>query len=187
MGQARLDKEPLYGCGWVLQERLFSRRTLNFGTLFVWECKTKTLHEYDTVDVLGLDDTGRSVKNTFNDLCSTANKSLGFIKTWNKKVVKPYTEAQLTHQSDRLVAISGIIRRIQRDTGWTNIYGLWKPWLPEQLLWGAGFTEGVLKNIPRTRTGWAPTWSWASVNAPVWPHIANPTPSRNHYIVEEAP
>ncbi|RFU29641.1 hypothetical protein B7463_g6709, partial [Scytalidium lignicola] len=189
VSESQLDQEPLYGRDWVLQERLFSRRTLNFGSLFVWECKTKTLDEFDPVDTIGLLNAELSVKKTFDNLHPTANENPEFIDSWNRKVVEPYTNARLTYQSDRLVAISGVIQRIERDTGWTNICGLWKPWLLEELLWGSGYFRiskaRISKAIPRMRISAAPTWSWASVNTPVWRF--NSYHSNNHYIIEEVP
>jgi hypothetical protein len=40
------DKTALHRRGWVLEERILSPRTLNFGTSLVWECRQELLSEF---------------------------------------------------------------------------------------------------------------------------------------------
>ena len=60
--------------------------------------------------------------------------------------------------TDRMIALSGIIRLIERSTGWRNIAGLWEPFIIEDLLWKTTFdSRGA-----GAATG--PSWSWVVVD-----------------------
>lgn len=79
-----------------------------------------------------------------------------FYPHWDD-ILTEYTRAQLTFPSDIFVAISGLTKSIEKWTGLTNIYGMWKELLPIDLLWsriGEGSTV--------TRSFLCPTWSWGS-------------------------
>jgi hypothetical protein len=72
-----------------------------------------------------------------------------------------YTRGNLTFESDKLAALSGVVREIQKATGHTYMEGLWKEFLLTDLLWymmeGRGHRLET-KSGPNT-----PTWSWASL------------------------
>lgn len=50
-------------------------------------------------------------------------------------IVEAYTRGKLTFPTDKLVAISGIVKEIQVATGYTYLAGLWKEHLLTDLLW----------------------------------------------------
>jgi hypothetical protein len=80
-------------------------------------------------------------------------------------VAQIYLGASLTVKSDRLFAIYGVIQSIQRRTGWTNVEGLWEPFLWMELLWKV---DDVIN--PGDATGLKSTWSWiATSGAVIWP------------------
>lgn len=83
---------------------------------------------------------------------------------------KLYSERKLTYETDTFPAISGIVQRIQQNTGDTYHAGLWRRHFLEGLLW---YLEGDFVSrkenvgkpgVTRRREGWvAPSWSWASI------------------------
>ncbi|KAF4627048.1 hypothetical protein G7Y89_g11109 [Cudoniella acicularis] len=90
-------------------------------------------------------------------------------------VVKSYTSGDLTKTSDKLIAVSGLARRvfnilplsIQGVSSNTHPYvaRLWLPYLVYQLIWSPSDTASI------TPTYNAPSWPWASINGLVAPHI----------------
>jgi len=74
-------------------------------------------------------------------------------------VVEEYSQLQLSRESDKLPALSGIAKEIMNseETG-PYLAGLWKNQLPLKLAWTCSEPG---KRPMRYR---APTWSWASVN-----------------------
>ncbi|KAK5070266.1 hypothetical protein LTR64_002105 [Lithohypha guttulata] len=86
-----------------------------------------------------------------------------------------YTSRMLTKDSDRLVALSGLAQRfsmvMQEKFLIKDAYlaGLWRGGLPEQLLWFVELRKfSVLRGRRHDRPSeWrAPSWSWASMEAP---------------------
>lgn len=98
----------------------------------------------------------------------------GFSNCWYE-VVKLYTRGNLTFESDKLVALSGIVGEIQKATGYTYMAGLWKQHLLTDLLWytiecpGRRLEKKIELDITATQAKSAtqstpaPTWSWASL------------------------
>lgn len=84
--------------------------------------------------------------------------------------VLTYTHRALSYDSDRLPAIGGLGRRLITPDS-TYIAGIWlSDDTPYQLAWCSfdGVTgkacKGTIKRLPRD---YAPSWSWASVAAPI--------------------
>jgi len=74
--------------------------------------------------------------------------------------METYSSGRLSRRTDRLVALSGIARKLQRRLIPHDTYlaGLWKQDLPFELLWDVKEPQ-----TPDTgREYIAPTWSWAS-------------------------
>src|SRR5204862_7890562 len=70
-----------------------------------------------------------------------------------------YTTRQLSIESDRLPAISGIVKQFQRYGMGPYLAGLWKTLLLRQLLWEVENYQSAR----RPSAYRAPSWSWASV------------------------
>ncbi|KAK0622772.1 heterokaryon incompatibility protein-domain-containing protein [Immersiella caudata] len=81
-----------------------------------------------------------------------------------------YTSRNLTNARDKLPAMAGLVRRYDSLTGFKNgryLAGLWEASLLGELLWRRDDLFVAFFNPPqpsKTRTGQAPSWSWASVN-----------------------
>ncbi|KAK7999111.1 hypothetical protein PG991_014786 [Apiospora marii] len=139
----------LAGRAWALQEKLLAARTISFGRggMF-WECKSTIKSEYLPGGVEYRRGQQHAVRP--EDMA------------WNwSEIVKDYSSATLTVDSDRLPALSGIARRQHGITGDQYLAGMWRKELKTQLPW-------VCIGRPQKRPNWrAPTWSWASINGPV--------------------
>lgn len=82
-------------------------------------------------------------------------------QTWFA-IVQNYSARRLTCQTDKLVAISGIARRMSiLLQGDPYVAGLWKSTIIPCLLWS------VPQSGRRISEKRAPSWSWASMRCPV--------------------
>ncbi|KAE8442532.1 hypothetical protein EG329_003247 [Mollisiaceae sp. DMI_Dod_QoI] len=80
-----------------------------------------------------------------------------------RSVVEKFTSMNLSFASDRLVALAGIINVFHPFLG-SNYAGLWRVFLPFELLWH------VEEKSSRPDFDRAPTWSWQSVDCKVSYH-----------------
>jgi Heterokaryon incompatibility protein (HET) len=171
---------PLRKRGWVLQERMLSRRILYFRDQLLWECGKEMRAELcpfsSTSQLPSLQ--RLSIKRLLSPLqmsTSTASHEwqnqpalLKQVEALWKRTILDYTTANLTVKSDRLLAISGIINYIQQCTGFRNLAGLWQPFLLQQLLWETGTKNSAPLNDR------APSWSWIGVDTHVFYRITLP-------------
>jgi hypothetical protein len=106
--QLSLDYEPINHRAWTLQERLLARRYLNFGTEYIsWQCRTQTIIQSEVRNPLPNDCVLRSYHMTW------------YLKnTWAlwQSIIMDYTSRYLTHEIDKLPALSGIAKTIQSQT-----------------------------------------------------------------------
>lgn len=251
-----VDIAPLNRRGWVLQERLLSRRILHFGsTMLYWECGQRAASEMNTNGFVYKQfptdfyrnfipssefyssRPSRGIKNRWNGFFQQFTPSSDFsledrvvwkqslgsfwkeprrrtYSSWDDmsecghrtglerflasdpssraeygflspshcwyEIVEAYTRSRLSFLTDRLHAISGIIKRIEQSTNRMCIVGLWEDTLATDLLWFAFEKPGKIRiterlpasreeSLPRdesiTEPRIAPSWSWMSVDA----------------------
>lgn len=134
---------PLYKRGWAYQERMLSRRMVFFCSGGIqWRCNTVSVDEVDC-DV------------------RDANKK----KNWEwGSVLFYYSFTSLTFETDRLIALQGLVNEVQKTRHEKYFSGIWEADLPGGLLWyfPAYFREhpagiGSMEGDPRL-----PSWTWAS-------------------------
>ncbi len=173
---------PLTRRAWVLQERLLAPRVLHFGKRqLLWECnELRACEVYPrgmrAPDVSFRRDSNKDkfLKESFTTILQggldNALTSSQMHGAWND-LVQHYTKCNLTMSKDKLVAISGIVKRLQPLFKTDYLAGLWRDDLLKQLLWqvetyedGKRFLAGEKR--PEYR---APSWSWASIDAPIEP------------------
>lgn len=138
---------PLLGRGCVLQERLLSRRILYFSEreLF-WECMESIWCECGGIRS---DETRKA----------PVMKKSEFGASWHR-IIEAYTSLNLTKQSDKLPALSGIASQFHILLGkHTYLGGIWNNDLPDGLQWSVCEDEIL---VARTKLH-APTWSWSAV------------------------
>jgi hypothetical protein len=147
----RKDSSPLAQRGWTLQEQILSTRMVHFerNELF-WECRASTKCE-----CMELNDS-RQYKRAMET--EATNHSFDIWHT----IVAQYHLRSLTHESDFLPALSGVVTRLQEYGAGDYLAGLWANDLHCELMWGSRVPSdrnAYVRNQPYR----APTWSWASL------------------------
>jgi hypothetical protein len=164
--------EPLNFRGWVLQEQLLCHRILIFPGSggIVWQCdeletsegKVYTSH-IDVKQTLGrarLPLSPTALSHTNAPQLTTDE----IMDAW-KGVVNDYSNRNLTHSDDKLVAIAALAEEFgQRYDNQLGAYlaGHWRTTLLGSLFWIVLYYSAA----PKFR---APSWSWAAVDHAVWP------------------
>ena len=183
-------REPLSRRAWAVQERLLAPRTVHFTANSVYfECHSGTVSDIDAFNNYKIrNGISNQVSNWAAD--STLVGSYGRINVelclirW-QKVVKIYTEAQLTHESDKLIAIAGLAKFFQDlwpDPTITYLAGLWSFNLGYWLLWRITSSKRDRKT---RKTSCAPSWSWTSVKGSIeWPEYRYWRYACRTYIIE---
>lgn len=152
---------PLTTRAWALQEHVLSTRILHYTkTELLFECKTFFRCECSP---------SRKLLPTTPALIPKATAKLNTDPeaVWNAwhRVVEQYSRRHLTHQNDKLPAISGIAGKIQKATSSRYIAGLWEANLALDLMWSA--TSAVDAHYFSPDKYRAPSFSWASLDNPV--------------------
>ena len=164
----RMNQAPLNRRGWVMQERWLSPRVLHYGRdQLLWECS-----ELDACETYpdGLPKPLRSSLSGFK-LGRELLEPLEYLEKdkatpynlW-LSIVERYSVTSLTKGEDKLVAISGIAKRMQGLLNDEYLAGLWRERLPSQLLWRVNSELVSDLHLTRPRSYRAPSWSWASVD-----------------------
>lgn len=174
--ETELAQAPLIKRAWVLQERLLAPRVLHFGqNELLWECcemeaseaypnglipamTIGTASHFKRLDPLV---EGRRLRQY--GLQEMDPRFFGH-ELW-KRVVENYSACLLTNGEDKLIALSGIAKRISRMVGDRYVVGMWKFCLESQLLWWVQHRRQA-NDKPSVRPAEyrAPTFSWASVD-----------------------
>ncbi|KAL9593413.1 MAG: hypothetical protein Q9219_007564 [cf. Caloplaca sp. 3 TL-2023] len=190
IGSADLNKRA-----WVVQERLLAPRVLHFGhTQLAWEChEVEACEAYPTSLPVTQRSTRAIHKGLDPDVDGKTLQSMGDRESslklhayhvWNK-IVAAYTAGELTVASDKLVALSGLARKMQILLQDKYLAGLWKGTLSSDLLWkvnGGKQANGLLST--RAAQYRAPSWSWAALDGHIMP--GRPNIDRILVIIEMA-
>ncbi|KAL8660622.1 MAG: hypothetical protein Q9202_006367 [Teloschistes flavicans] len=181
---------PLCNRAWVYQERCLARRTLAFAAnSMYWACDEGSRGEQPEWAVAGLESTGlRRLLHSSHEIAETARAQgqtrlsleqhwavfSAFDMHWHSCVTS-YSQCKLTKLTDKLVAISAVARELHSTLNLGDLRylaGLWEINLPSQLAW---ITVKGRTTSARARVGdreyVAPSWSWASIDAPVQPRL----------------
>lgn len=171
---------PLNRRGWVLQEHLFSRRTIHFATdQMYWECDKMFVGE-DRSDARGDADDGFPTRSL---LCCVLDDFRGFQRAPDTRndepfnlvkdvhsiwaqLVRYYSRCGLTRPTDKLPAILSLSLALEAILGRPFHHGHYfdnTPFVLSGLLWHAA-KDDTLTRPPEDR---APSWSWISVDGPI--------------------
>ncbi|EEU34768.1 uncharacterized protein NECHADRAFT_82410 [Fusarium vanettenii 77-13-4] len=152
---------PLLHRGWVFQERMLSPRVLHFGLReIVWECLTCTACECGMSDALQAE-----LSNKREYTQAMGNTERDRLKDAWRDMVQQYSGLDLTFASDRFAAIAGVAKQMQGYRHANYFAGLWEDSMIGDMLWRSFRSPGEQMK-PRNEGNKAPTWSWASVEAP---------------------
>lgn len=138
-GDARPRGGQLSTRGWALQESYLARRILYFmpgGP--TWSCHDDRLHDGDLLDERNIID------------------EQGQYSDW-ESVVERFSGMDLTHKSDRLLAVQGIGTELAKKMGDTYDRGVFLSQIADHLLWMSSDTAPDSEDLNDT-----PSWSWAS-------------------------
>ena len=154
-----VNSGPLNRRAWVFQERLLSRRILHYGKdQLHWECQETFLSES------GHEAFGNQYDKSTSILSSSTTSRVernALYMDWYK-MVEDFTDRQLTRESDKFPALSGLVSVFARLSKDRYVAGLWENDLMVGLLWHPSYSERPrLQRPPAYR---APSWSWAALD-----------------------
>jgi hypothetical protein len=168
--QRTVEEGVLATRAWTLQERLLAKRVIHFGdSQIFFECSRLSLSEgcvrpkdnhFDQIKLNILD---KDEFYRWTDRGDVIMNSTPFARWY--KCLAEYTERNITKPTDKLPAISGLAKRMQKDWPDSGDYlaGLWENDIHRGLLW-TPVQNGQLKRYSEY-TG--PSWSWASVQGAI--------------------
>lgn len=161
----RVPRSNWHNRGWVLQERLLSRRLIYYTKeKLSWSCFTKSG-----------DEEGDEPKVAARTSLLPVQRESGFpaFATW-RHIISDYQSCQLTFSKDRLAALSGISARLETYFS-CKIYAGILHCSPhdaaENLLWYA--RKPALRTFKEFHS---PSWSWAALNSEI--SLSMRTPGR---------
>ena len=150
-----------------MQERVLAPRTLHFGTeQTFWECNEAWKCE-DGLDLDNHENTGFRLDHIVKGLQSQAPlyRKDNLRRLWHI-LVESYTSRNMTYQSDKLPALSGVIDALQRETNDKCYAGIWRSHFLEGLNWQVidhDIYLAISKQPQRPSTWRAPSWSFAAI------------------------
>ncbi|KAH7253234.1 heterokaryon incompatibility protein-domain-containing protein [Fusarium solani] len=159
-------ESPINRRGWVYQERILSSRIVYLGNeQLYWECDQSRASEAFP-DGLPSHNFGTGVVRA---RMRPAKKMLAdyFHRELWPGMIEKYTHTDLTFESDRLVAFSGVAKLLSQRGPGDYAAGLWKELLLPGLHWDKLDTASPTTNPPAEGKWMAPSWSWASALGPV--------------------
>lgn len=159
---------PLSKRAWVIQERYLTRRQLSFAQSQVyWECPKYVASE-QFINSMPAQPATITVGTAaiLPPVNSTLKSNMDLRKTWSD-LIQMYSYCQLTHLSDKMIALAGIAGEFRAANNDIYLAGLWKQNLEDQLCWSFDPNEFAQQNHAVTPTYLAPTWSWVNFDGPV--------------------
>lgn len=126
---------PLYTRGWVVQEIALSPRTIHFSRYPRFQCR-KVLNAVDTFSDVSVD--GTNSRQLPQKIPLT--QSVTVLREDWQSVLCRYSNCQLTYDTDKLVALSGIAKILSPVLGKYHA-GIWSDHCLEELLWCGSLRE----------------------------------------------
>ena len=177
------DDDPIHDRAWAVQEAVLSGRAIFFSSKELrWECNTcrkcqcgkYSIQFSSTFDLAeeGFEAYRGWRVNTFFRAITIDDAYV----QWKRMYVL-YCSRELTRDSDRLPALSGLARRFSEmmldkfNRREQYLAGTWRGSLPQELLWFVAGPSGRYSKIGKRQDrpeNWrAPTWSWASMEGDI--------------------
>ncbi|KAH7125901.1 heterokaryon incompatibility protein-domain-containing protein [Dactylonectria macrodidyma] len=173
------DYWPLLSRAWAIQERLLCPRNLYYGQdRLMWECCEMVEDEFWGP----LDNSARSKGRFYAIFAGVENHASGsrsmfesFRGQW-RYLIHEYRIAELSFETDRIIAFAGIVGAVQSHTGFVYLAGVWKEFAEFDLLWvvhppppESDFYQREIKKELEAKP--VPSWSWFKV--PPHPPLAS--------------
>ncbi|MCJ1442563.1 MAG: hypothetical protein MMC23_003059 [Stictis urceolatum] len=178
---SRIDDAPLNHRAWVVQERVLANRIVHFARdQIAWECAEQVATEEFPAglpDFMRIRTTKSSIPKSLSAEEIDERARSHIQHTW-KQFVRDFSKSDLTRAEDKLMAMSGIAKRMKVILGGQYLAGVWTSDLLAGLLWSPEL--GRLTSRPRMYR--APTWSWASLDGGVFPGWGNMKEALAEYV-----
>ncbi|KAK4501730.1 hypothetical protein PRZ48_007539 [Zasmidium cellare] len=165
---------PLNLRGWVLQERILSKRILHFGkTQMLWECRELQAAEtfpngtsYDGSRPRGIKSLEPYAPGPLEktDPGDKPDPRFWAYNLWTG-IASAYCKCSLTKPEDKVLAIMGLAKHMNGLIKDMYVAGMWRTYLASELAWRVGNYKIMTPSAPEIYT--APTWSWLSKNAEI--------------------
>ncbi|CAM1506145.1 Fc.00g057860.m01.CDS01 [Cosmosporella sp. VM-42] len=175
-----VESSPLLQRAWVRQERILSRRTIDFTSRqMFWSCRLRRYSEDGQDDAEGGMQAAALIHclGSFSLSLKMAEKEKILIQgvffgEW-ATLIQEYSALQLKYESDRLPALAGIADIAGRVIPGRYLSGIWAANFSSGLLWSPAEYPANLSGVPGV-----PSWSWASVIGPIEAGGHDPEASR---------
>ena len=183
--EAQVHGKRLNTRGWVLQERLLSRRTIHFSDdMWYFECGEHVISEdgwqHDTERVTSqvtpslrasLEDTTMAIGKVFrpNDANVQDDVPAAYTEVLWAQILRAYSKCGLTFWSDKRPALQGLVSRFDHLTKVSYHSGHWVgagEAMPLSLMWYAKQDGGLTFEADQR----APNWSGLRGNGPIGFH-----------------
>lgn len=155
-----IRRSEWYNRGWVLQERVLSRRMIYY---------TKEKIYWSCFETTGEEEGGDPVRATRDSLYSMIMGRTKAHQVW-AEIVSEYVRCNVSFHKDRLEAISGLSQKLQRRFPLKIYAGITDEENGEGLLWYT--SETSLQHFPDFH---APSWSWSSLDGVVSFSMSSPS------------
>jgi hypothetical protein len=170
---------PTENRAWCFQEKFLSPRMLVYAPQQMhFVCQTSKI--YESGRWLDIDES----LNTLNRNPNSKTAKLATLRLWQSAVMD-FSDREISFESDRLVAISGVAQQLAPYIGGAYYAGMWERNFIAEMTWRSKhhYHPRLSKRPwrPAETNHKAPSWSWLAVNGPVnyQSYINNPLPA--HY------
>ncbi|KIJ48704.1 hypothetical protein M422DRAFT_115074, partial [Sphaerobolus stellatus SS14] len=161
--EEQIETAPLQRRAWVYQERSLAPRSVHLhSNEMVWACNSELRCECTELDGSPFGGNGSSASKDRIASVGTLEDKKALHSMW-RTVVEDFTLLDLTYESDRLPALSGLAQRFAEYFPKNERYlaGLWEGDLARDLLWKPGRVPlGTTAMMEKKDIG--PSWSWSS-------------------------
>jgi hypothetical protein len=179
---SRIEEAKLNSRGWVLQERLLSRRIVHFAMdQLYWECRCHVAAEDGLLkpNMQPRQDQLMGVTRALTQQPSTET----FVKFW-LDIIERYSQLKFTFEKDRLPALLGLKEQLASLTDLHYVDGHWFPSpgnaIPRSLLFYVDGVQGV-----HCAEKQHPSWSWVGKGSAVTYEATISLPTATYISMED--
>lgn len=157
-----VDMAQLNTRAWVMQEQILSRRTVHFTSRQTyWECGEGIFCE--TLTRLRIPPSDRYFMLDPNFPDRFLNSGWKLTQSFVATLIKNYSERKITFQTDRCIAISGLMDRVANALQCQHRFGIFQTHIHNNLLWQAYDMDKEKIEYD----SYMPSWSWMAYSGRV--------------------
>jgi len=174
------DQQQLFGAlatrAWAFQEIILAPRLMIFSPRgIMWWCRSASFQQDPLERKLGIENHLYNRRKSCRDAFSLKpgiiipdSSYMSLLRGW-RDIVSEFLGLGISFHRDRLPALAGIAHEYQSRIKDQYVAGMWLRRLVSQLGWRRRSDKSSLLPAPQhTEENVAPSWSWASVNAPIF-------------------